>query len=128
MKAWRAEEQKYKKELELKRTQLTPQEIKDLETKLIEVQQKLGIDIKKKKEEEEAARYIPTFKSIDKVEKVGGKFVSNTALTPEQVNKMRKEKAEAAEKKRQEEKFSKFNNKLKEDKRRKMEQNRQIEE
>lgn len=44
-----------------------------------------------KKEKEEAAMYIPTFKSIDKVEKVGGKFVSNTALTPEQVNKIRKE-------------------------------------
>ena len=44
------------------------------------------------------------------------------------MNKIRKEKAEAAEKKRQEDKFSKFNNKLKEEKRRKIEQDRQIEE
>jgi hypothetical protein len=38
--------------------------------------------------------YIPVFKSVDKVEKVGGQFVGNTAMSIEQVNKLKKEAVE----------------------------------
>lgn len=49
---------------------------------------------------EQETKYIPTFKQLTQVQKVGGKFVSSTVLSIEQVNKERKEKAAAAEKKR----------------------------
>lgn len=80
------------------------------------------------KDEEEATTYVPTFKSIDKVEKVGGQFVGNQALSIEQVNKIRKDKAEANEKKKQEDRFAKFNKKMQEEKRKAKEKEREKEE
>ena len=58
------------------------------------------MDQKKKEDMDEETKYNPTFKNLTQVQKVGGKFVSSTVLSIEQVNKERKEKAAAAEKKR----------------------------
>ena len=56
--------------------------------------------------------YVPVFKSVDRVEKVGGQFVGNTAMSVEQVNKLRREEADAALLAKVGNKYAKFNNKM----------------